>query len=101
MVTAADLQRYVGASSGDTEFVARCLVEAQALVTRHVGSAIVPADILSRAVLECGSELYHRRQAPQGVAQFASTEGQPVRVSRDPMVAARPILAPYVAGGFA
>jgi hypothetical protein len=62
----------------------------------------VNADILNRAKIECGSELYHRRSAPNGVAQFATLDGgSAVRVARDPMIAAYPILVPYVGQGLA
>ena len=57
--------------------------------------------VQERAVLEVGSELFHRRNAPNGVAQFAALDGAPIRVARDPMVAARPLLSPYLGGGFA
>jgi hypothetical protein len=57
---------------------------------------------VTRAILECGSELFYRRNAPSGITQFATPDGQSaVRVARDPMVGAYPILAPYMAAGFA
>jgi len=33
------------------------------------------------------------------VAQFASMDGTPVRVARDPMIAVYPLLQPYVGYG--
>lgn len=104
-----DLKDYVGASAQDDSFIQSCWSQAQAQVTAlnrvwdsetetYVTSA-APADIVDRATLEVGSELYHRRNAPNGVAQFASYDGAPVRVARDPMVAARPLLAPWVVMG--
>lgn len=72
------------------------MAQADELVMRFVGQATVPSAILDRAVLEVGSELFHRRQAPSGIAQFATAEGQsPIRVARDPMIAAYPILQPF------
>jgi len=56
----------------------------------------VPPVVLDRAIKEVGSELFHRRQAPGGVAQFAGLDGAPIRVARDPMVSAYPILARHV-----
>lgn len=101
MTSAADLQAYVNANSSDEAFVTTCLAEATALVQAYVGTAVVPPVVLDRAVLEVGSELFHRRQAPSGVAQFAALDGAPIRVARDPMVGAYPLLARYVGGGFA
>lgn len=100
-MTAADLSAYVGAPPSDLEFVSDCWDVAHALVDKLVGSATVPAAVMSRAKLECGSELYHKRQAPNGIAQFASFDGAPVRVARDPMAAAIPILLPYIGLGAA
>lgn len=100
-MTATDLRGYVGAGDTDTDFVQQCWYEAEALVTRYVGEAAVPDAVLGRASLEVGSELFHRRAAPNGVAQFASLEGAPVRVARDPMVGAYPILNRFLPGGFA
>lgn len=73
-----------------------------AAITRPISSR-VPLAVLERAYLECASELYQRRSAPQGVSQFASPDGGtvPVSVGRDPMSGARLILAPYLPGGFA
>ncbi len=109
-VAATDLADYVGAPDADDQYVDDCLATAGKMVADHVarsplvaddGSTVeVPDEITDRAVLEVGSELYHRRNAPQGVAQFAALDGAPVRIARDPMVAARPILAPYLGGGF-
>lgn len=97
-MTAADLQEYVQASDSDAAYVARCWDEASTLVNGFVGSSVVPVDALLRATLEVGSELFHRRNAPNGVAQFATLDGAPVRVARDPMVGAYPILRHYVRG---
>jgi hypothetical protein len=97
-----DLKAYVGAPASDDAFVADCWTEASALVAKFVGTATVNADVLNRAKIECGSELYHRRSAPNGVAQFATLDGgSAVRVARDPMIAAYPILTPWVGQGIA
>jgi hypothetical protein len=97
-----DLKAYVGAPASDDAFVNDCWSEATALVVKFVGTATVNADILQRAKIECGSELYHRRSAPNGIAQFATLDGgSAVRVARDPMIAAYPLLVPYVGQGIA
>jgi hypothetical protein len=101
-VTVAQLKAYVGAPTSDDTFVTACWDEAVALVTKFVGTATVPATVLLRARIECGSELFHRRSAPNGIAQFATLDGgQAVRVARDPMIAAYPLLTPYVGQGIA
>ena len=97
-----DLKAYVGAPDSDNAFVATCWTEAHALVDKFCGVAVagVPASVLQRAKVECGSELFHRRSAPNGIAQFANLDGSSaVRVARDPMVAAIPILQPFVGLG--
>lgn len=102
MVTVEQARQYVGAPASDDTFLGSCLSEATALVARFIGTATVPVEVEDRAVLEACSELFHRRQAPSGIAQFATVEGvSPVRVARDPMVAAYPILTPYVGTGLA
>lgn len=106
-MTAADLLAYVstdglGSTPAEETYAAACWEEATALVSRHAGSSDVPEAILNRAALEVGAELYHRRQAKNGISQFASPDGGAgIRIARDPMVAAYPILAPYVGRGIA
>jgi hypothetical protein len=101
-MTAAQLQAYVGAPDSDDTFTTACWDEAVVLVAKFVGTATVPATVLLRAKIECGSELFHRRSAPNGIAQFATLDGgSAVRVARDPMIAAYPILTPWVGQGIA
>jgi hypothetical protein len=66
-----------------------------ALVDRYQGEAEVPSDLHRQAILICASELFHRRSAPNGLAQFASFDGSPIRVAKDPMNAVYPLLMPY------
>lgn len=99
-VVAADLRGYVHTTEVDDAFLTKCLAEAVALVGTFVGDVAVPEAIKDRAVLEVGSELFHRRQAPNGVAQFAMELGAaPVRIARDPMVGAYPLLVPFMGPG--
>jgi hypothetical protein len=98
----AQLKAYVGAPDSDDTFVTACWDEASALVAKFVGTATVPATVLLRAKIECGSELFHRRSAPNGIAQFATLDGgSAVRVARDPMIASVPILVAWVGQGIA
>lgn len=93
----------VTVSTSDAAFIEACADEALALVDRFVGADAeqVPASVLNRAYLEVGSELYNRRTAPNGISQFTSADGSAIRVARDPMVGAYPILQPFMRGGFA
>ncbi|GMA34738.1 hypothetical protein [Demequina litorisediminis] len=100
-MTATDLLVYVNAGDSDLPFITECHAEATDLVAVYVGDAEVPETVLGRAVKEVGAELFHRRSTKNGVAQFATPDAQPIRVARDPMVAAYPILNRYVGGGFA
>lgn len=96
------LRLYCSAPVSDEAFVADCINQSVALVERFIGEASVPSAIVDRAVLEVGSELYHRKQAPNGIAQFATADGQSaIRVARDPMIAAYPILQPFTGVGIA
>jgi hypothetical protein len=97
-----DLKAYVNAPTADDTFVQQCWNEAIALVTKFVGTATVPDTIKDRARIEAGQELYSRRAAPNGIAQYATFEGaSAIRVARDPMVGAYPLLQPYVGQGIA
>lgn len=108
-MTAADLQVYVSAPTEDEDFVGKCYARAEALILAFLGItadaratyALVPADIIEGEVLEVGSRLYHRRQAPLGVSQFATPDGSPVRIARDPMEASYPVLTRYLGPGIA
>lgn len=51
--------------------------------------------VLNRAIEKCAVELFDQRKAPSGIRNF-SDDGVTVRVARDPMVAARPLLAPLL-----
>lgn len=101
------LTRYVtpGARSVvdvDGAYIGECVNEALALVGQLIGTATtVPDEIRDRAVIEAGSELFHRRAAPNGITQFAAPDGGQMRVARDPMNTARVIIAPYLPLGFA
>jgi hypothetical protein len=98
-VTLAQLQAYIGTDeTGD--FIESCLAAGSAQVGNYIGAVdTVPHDIHDQAILICASELFHRRSAPNGIAQFASMDGSPVRVAKDPMGAVYPLLLPYVGYG--
>lgn len=94
-VTVEQFRAYVGTDE-DSTFVTNCLAAGKALVDRFVGTATVPVHIVDEAYLIASSELFYRRQSPQGVTQFATMDGNPVRAAKDPMNAVYPLLAPFV-----
>lgn len=69
---------------------------ARLLVAQYVGSRNVPEEIFTLAVHKVGSELWASRDAVGGIVTGYTDMGSGLRLARDPMVAARPILAPYL-----
>lgn len=96
-ITLEQFQAYVG--TDESTFPQECLTAGLALITNYVGTATVPTAVKDQATLIASSELFHRRSAPNGVAQFASMDGAPVRVAKDPLNACYPLLLPYVGFG--
>lgn len=74
------------------------LATATLMVDRHIADANgVPDQIRETAIVKTACELYEQRSAPNGVRNFADMDGiTPVRVARDPMTGAYPILAPFL-----
>lgn len=106
-MSAAELAEFVGAKEvgpavTDAWSVGYDLVVGY-LAGHGLGYLDIPEPVMNRAVLETGAELYHRKAARNGVSQFATADSvSPMRIARDPLVAARPLLAPFLArGGFA
>ena len=97
-VTVEQFQNYVGTKE-DGAFVDGCLTSARLLVGNYIGQVSVPSTIIDQAVMTVASELFHRRSAPNGIAQFASMDGSPVRVAKDPMNSVYPLLLPFVQVG--
>lgn len=99
------LREYTNTGTGtDDTLLESAIAEAVALVGARTGASTpaVPVVILHRAVTETASALLTRRQAPNGVAGFvAGGDGEPLRVSLDPLVSALPILRPYLPLGLA
>lgn len=94
----AALAGYCQASATDP-YVVQCAHEAAdmvALPVSKVAANTVPASVVSRAVLECGKELFDRRQSRNGIAGLDNMDFAPMRIARDPMKAAMPYLAPYL-----
>lgn len=98
-VSVAELQEYVNAPDADQTFLERCLAVSVAIVDQKVGTKDVPAVIRNQAVLEVAAEEFHRRSAPNGIAQFATPDTPGMRIARDPYTPAASILAPYIGLG--
>lgn len=105
IVTAINLGEYLGeTSAAESSLITECETTALQLVTRHVGStaASVPKGVLRAAVREVGADLFHRRKSRNGVTTFAGGEGvTPIRLNRDPLTAAYPILRPFMPAALA
>lgn len=98
-VTVEELREYIGASVSDDEFLGECLTAAVALVEAYTGGVDVPVAIEDLAYKQVASELFNRRNAPNGIAQFSTFDGSPIRVARDPMTSTYPLLNAWVVGG--
>ena len=99
-MTTDELMKFLGASESDRAFVEECLNQANTLITTYIGSAVVPDDIMNNSTQQVASEMFHRRNAPSGIAQFSSLDGvSPIRVAKDPMTSVYPLLRRYVVDG--
>lgn len=99
--TGDKLASALGCYVGDvplTDYLKECITVAWLSVTHFVGPAVIPSHILDRAVLEVAAELYHRKNAPNGIKSYADAfdGASAIRVARDALVAARPLLTPYM-----
>jgi hypothetical protein len=95
-ITLQDFKDYVGTKDA-TEYPQQCLDAGLALVVRFIGTVeTVPDEVKDQATLVAASEIYHRRNSPQGISQFADGSGTLQRVNRDAMNAVYPLLHPYV-----
>lgn len=99
---AAQLIEYVGGQPAvDSEFAAAKWAEAKALVTKYVGEADVPDEVLTGAILEVGSKLWARRAATGNEAQVDTITAGPIMPARDPMTTVYATLNRFLPGGFA
>ena len=96
------LQPFIGLGAGpgpQTAIVHECATEAVDIVEHYTaGTRGIPESVLIRAAIEVAADLYHRRTARNGIAGFEDSElgAAPMRINRDPLAAARPILAPFL-----
>lgn len=104
MANYEDLKAFIQLDDdADDAFVIACFEQAAAMVGAYIGTQTlrVPVSIMERAALEVGKELYDRRGTKNGIAQFAALDGQAVRIGRDPMAPAYPLLNRFLVVGFA
>lgn len=98
-----NVEWYVNAIGEDAEFAADCQTQATALVGKFIGGEDnpfgVPEEVVNRAILEVGADLYYRRASRNGIVGLDGIEPQPMRLSRDPMSAAYALLRPYLITG--
>lgn len=104
-ITEQQLVEHLAAGPDAVEEARTCLAVANAVLAEYLkglmDDAQVPSVILDEATLLVAADEFHRRRAPNGVLnqQFAGEDGLqavPVRISRDPLSAAYPLLAPYM-----
>ena len=109
----AHVSDYVGASDDPAE-LARAkakYLEAHALIVQLLvaedGTDLfdtlppkVQTDVLPQQVLEVASKLWLRRNAPNGQAEY-DFGGTTAPAPLDPLVTVRPLLEPFLPGGFA
>ncbi|MST49493.1 hypothetical protein [Mobiluncus porci] len=104
-IGASSLASHMGAGASlETDALRAVWLEGYEMIRAWCGDQgeTVPGAILNRAILEVASELWARRSAPGGIlAQYADLGAAPVRLARDPMLGARPLLAPYLKAGMA
>ncbi len=100
MVTVSDLRAYIGVGASVTDEQLQADLDAAfALIAATVGEAYVPEVVLNEVTLGVGYEMWSRRAAPSGLTQFASVDGNPARMYRDPLTAYYPILSRYLLSG--
>lgn len=77
-------------------YVRECTEQGIELVDQYIGGATVPQAMYERAIIETAADLFWRRNAQSGIAQFQSGEGlELMRIGADPLHAARIILRPW------
>jgi hypothetical protein len=105
-VDVTTLRRKVGAGATVYDADLQSILDAaSALLTEYVGDAEIGDAILDRAQLLVAAEMFHHDKAPNGIVnqQYDTADGTgvtPIRIGRDPLAPAYPLLAPFVSGKF-
>lgn len=102
-ISTARLRSEVGAGAASDEVIDESIAVAHELLLQYVADEgiDVPAPVFDRAWLVTAVDLFNQSQAPNGVLtqQFDTVDGGsavPIRVSRDPLAGAYPLLRSYV-----
>lgn len=97
LITKDELERFAvpRRANIDPEFIQNCCIEATELVRAAAGNAKIPNSIMRRAALEVGKNLVSRKAGIDGATNFDGESLEPLRITRDPLQAARSFLAPY------
>lgn len=84
-------------------FSALCAERAETLVNSAIATLKaerLPDGIKKLAICEVAAKLYAWRDAPQGVANYSDIDTPiPIRVSKDALVTAKALIAPYATAG--
>lgn len=84
-------------------FSALCAERAETLVNSAITTLKaerIPDGIKRLAICETAAKLYAWRDAPQGVANYNDIDTPiPIRVSKDALVTAKQLIAPYATSG--
>lgn len=98
LITADELQAFAVPRRANVtpDFLKECALEATLLVRQYVGAATVPEEILKRATKEVGKNLVTRKTGIDGGTAFDSDGVEQLRITRDPLQAARAFLDPYL-----
>lgn len=99
-VTVGGLRTFLGgkANSEEDAYLQQCIDNGAQLVADLVKTTKVPGGMLSQAVLETAADHFDRRTTRGGVLDVQSMgyEASVVRVSTDPLYAAKRLLALYL-----
>lgn len=94
-VSGSDLGAWINAPGADPvalDLIASAAAEA---VATMIAGAEIPESVHRLAILAAGSDLYERRNAPNGVRMFGP-DGEAIRVRNDDLAAARSLLRAYL-----
>lgn len=96
-----EVATYLGVS--ESPFLKDVTKVAAAMVEQYLkGCRAVPEEIVKYAVIVTAAELYHRKDAPNGVKAFSDLDGAPIRLaSKAFKTSGKPILEDYRKLGFA